>query len=50
VILRTANSRNRKQNKAFRGMFAAMEAPRINPPALEAMAIHKPYHFALPDV
>ena len=34
-------------NTAFRGMFAAMEAIWINPPALEAVAIHKPYQLAL---
>jgi glutathione synthase/RimK-type ligase-like ATP-grasp enzyme len=34
-------------NTAFRGMFAAMKAFWINPPALEAIAIHKPYQLAL---
>jgi glutathione synthase/RimK-type ligase-like ATP-grasp enzyme len=34
-------------NTAFHGLFAAMDALWINPPALDAVASHKPYQLAL---
>jgi glutathione synthase/RimK-type ligase-like ATP-grasp enzyme len=34
-------------NTAFHGLFAAMDALWINPPALDAKATHKPYQLAL---
>ena len=34
-------------NTAFQGLFAAMDALWINPPALDSVASHKPYQLAL---